>query len=147
MWWRWLPWLPVIGYHNTGVGEEQPLPLDTRHCRPPFIRNYIHHISRLADKLTPAWNGAKMEPRRVSRQVLEQPPQPSHNPLPPTCTPASAAGFQLQLWGLNALICSRGSRGALGFFQRLRLLSEGTVSVLPFVQQKLQPLITSVQPI
>lgn len=72
-----MPWLPMIGYHNTGGGEAQPLPLDMWCCRPPFIHNYIHHISRLADKLTPAWNGAKTEPRRVARQVLEQPPQPS----------------------------------------------------------------------
>lgn len=78
-----MPWLPMIGYHNTGSGEAQPLPLDTRCCRPPFIRNYIHHISRLADKLTPAWNGAKTEPRRVARQVLEQPPQASRTPSHP----------------------------------------------------------------
>ena len=62
-------WLPLIGYHNIGSGEEQLLPLDTRRRR-PFNRNYIHHISRLADKLTPAWNGANTEPRRVTRQVL-----------------------------------------------------------------------------
>lgn len=78
-----MPWLPMIGYHNTGSGEAQPLSLDTRGCRPPFIRNYIHHISRLAGKLTPAWNGAKTEPRRVARQVLEQPPQASHTPSHP----------------------------------------------------------------
>lgn len=95
-------WLPLIGYHNTGSGEEQLLPLDTWRRR-LFNRNYIHHISRLADKLTSGWNRAKTKPGRVTRQVL-------HPPAPPSTGPAQAAGLQL-----NTLTHSHG-RGAASLF-------------------------------
>lgn len=87
VWWRWLP---LIGYHNIGNREEQLLPLNMRCCR-PFNRNYIHHISRLADKLTPAWNRAKRDPRRVMRQVLKLPLTSSTHTLCLGCWLTAAA--------------------------------------------------------
>lgn len=120
----WLvPWrrLPLIGYHNTGDGEEQLLSLDTR-CRWPFNRNYIHHISRLADKLTPSWNRAKTEPRRGTRQVLS-PTNTTHTATP---MPADlAAGFQLQPLVYSLMIHGRGVPSP--FYWLLVMCGDGTM--------------------
>lgn len=118
-------WLPLIGYHNTGSGEEQLLPLDTWRRR-LFNRNYIHHISRLADKLTSGWNRAKTKPGRVTRQVLHPPAPHIHRPCP---------GCWLTAAYINSFTWQRGRKSV---YQLRLMCDEGSLSVLRCIWWKLQ---------